>query len=141
LIVELKKTKITKSIVDQSLRGNYSIYLDNKSYDILGWCLMTGKSKLRYTLLYERASNQVIKLPHIVSEKDVELTHEGVQRGSNKGGWVFPVVYRIKVRWRDFNNTQYVYEQFEDSDEIALEKFQKVKDFVHIVNQKSQIYL
>ena len=144
MIVELKKTKITKSIVDQSLSGRYSLFYNyQNSCDILGWCMIKSKKGyIRYNLLYHRNDKQILKLPYIVNEKkDIELYKEGVQRGSNEGGWVFPIVYKLKVRWTDFNNSQVILEQTEETDEKMEKLFQEVKDFAHVVNQKGQIYL
>ena len=36
--VVLKKTKITKSILQQSIYGHESLYIGNPNYDFLGWC-------------------------------------------------------------------------------------------------------
>ena len=46
--VILKKTKITKSILEQSLIGNDSLYLGHPSFDILGWCNVI-KGKFTYS--------------------------------------------------------------------------------------------
>jgi len=145
MVVELKKCKITKSIVDQSLNGGYKLFYDwERSYDILGWCIFkTTKRYLRYNLLYHRNDNQIIKLPYIVNkDKDIELFKESVQRKSEDNiGYIYPNVYKLRLRWTDFNNSQIILEQTNQTDETMQELFQKVKDFKHIVEQKGQIYL
>ena len=144
MIIELKKTKITKSIVDQSLHGKSNLFYKwENNYDILGWCMIKVKrGYIRYNLLYHRVDNQIIKLPYIISEtRDIELYKESVQRPLKDGGYEYPYVYKLKLRWVDFNNSQIILEQTTETDEKMQELFQKVKDFKHIIEQKGQIYL
>lgn len=143
MIVELKRTKVTKSIVDQSLMGRYRLFYDWETfYDVLGWCMIkSGKSYLRYVLLYYRIDNRIIKLPFILLDKDIELYKEGVQRGDGKNGYTFPIVYKLKVRWANFNNSQLLVEQTDETDEQMEALFLKVKQFKKLVEQKGQIYL
>lgn len=142
MTVELKKTKITTSIVNQSLLGNYSLFYNCEGYDMLGWCLIKAKKGyVRYNILYRRATNQIIKLPYILKDSHIELIKESVQRSDNNGGYIYPTVYKLKIHWYDFNNTQAIKEQFEETDEYMEELFKKVKGFRFITEQKGQIYL
>jgi hypothetical protein len=143
MVVELKKTKITKSIVDQSLFGRDSLFYNwENNYDLLEWCVIKANKKLlRYNLLYHKNDKQIIKLPYIVYENHIELYKETVQRGSDKEGWIFTMVYKLKLRWADFGNSRNILEQTEETDEKMQEFFQKVKDFKYLVEQKGQIYL
>lgn len=144
MIVELRKTKITKSIVDQSLLGHPSVYYNYDKYDILGWCVVVkAKSKLRYILLYHREEKVIVKVRSILSYiKDIELYQESVQRMSpDKIGYIYPTVYKIKVYWADFNNAQVIKEQNDESDEDMIELFNKIKQLVIKTEQLGQIYI
>ena len=142
--VVLKKTKITKSIVEQSLSGNYSLMyekLDN--YTILGWCShKTGKYTIRRVLLYNKLNNFIIKLPYSSPEK-ITIKEEIVQRDDKncKGGYVFPVVKIIIVQYPDLNNSLRLEQREDETYEDMEEKLKNIKDFYRIVNEKGQIYL
>jgi len=137
--VELKKTKITKSIVDQSLSGGYNLIYHNLHFDILGWCLIKN---IRKVLLYNRLTNQIFTLPYAkFFGDDIRIEDAQEQRSDGKGGWVFPTIKKVKIYCCDLHNTitfsQDVSQTFEDMENI----FTKVKDFYKQVNQKGQIYL
>lgn len=137
--IELKKYKITSSIINQTLIGNYRLYYKNSDYDILGWCLF---KKLRYAILYNRKSTQLLKLPYINNCVDLTFKKEGVQLSNNNGGYRFPYLYRLKAYATDFKNSFPIYSQTEEeSDEYAESIFNDVKSFVLKVNQIGQFYL
>lgn len=141
MIVELKKTKITKSIVQQSLLGSYSLFYNWEGYDVLGWCLVKTKHNIRWTLLYKRISNQIIILPYISNHKKLEIIEKTVQKQNPEGGYSFPLILFIKVYCNDLNSTITILEQTTETNEQMNEKFNKCKEFLTIVNQKGQIYL
>ena len=138
--VILKKTKITKSIVNQSLTGSYSLFLSWNNYDILGWCLMDGKYKVRYILLYNRVKQTVVKLPYI-NNNDYEITSRNEQlEGESRGCYRFPIVYRLQASFSDFNG-RYTSLIWSEEEKEVVEAKQVLTDFLREVNQKGQIYL
>lgn len=137
--VELKKTKITKSIVEQSLSGSYNLMHQNHNYDILGWCLI---KKIRKVLLYNRLTNQILTLPYVkFFGDDIKIEEKGEQRSDGNGGWIYPNIKKIRIYFCDLSACTYISQDenqtFEDMENI----FTKVKDFYKQVNQKGQIYL
>jgi hypothetical protein len=136
--VELKKSKITKSIVDQSLIGSYSIFYNQEGYDVLGWCFIKN---LRYVLLYKRLTNQIIKLPYVVHISDIKFYKERTQKGSSDGGYTFPEIYYLKAYCSDFRNTIPILIQNTETDEQMETYHKNVTMFVTLVNLKGQIYL
>lgn len=139
--VELKKTKITKSIVEQSLSGNYSILYNWTNYDILGWCsTKSGKYTVRKVLLYDRIRNSVVKWQY-TSPSKITMIEESVQRDDKNGGYIFPVLKKIKIPYEDLNNTLTLEQAEDETYEDMEQKLKKIKEFYNIVNQKGQIYL
>lgn len=141
MIVELKKTKITKSIVQQSLMGSYSLFYNWEGYDILGWCMIKSKHNIRWTLLYKRISNQIIIFPYISNHKYLEIIEKSVQKSDPEGGYSFPLMLSIKVYCNDLNRTINILEQTTETKEEMEQMFEKCKQFLIIVDQKGQIYL
>lgn len=135
--VILKKTKITKSIVSQSLRGNNSLFIDKKNYEILGWCV----HKYRYILLYSNETNQILKLPYI-HNYDYSITHKTEQtlkEGLPYQDWYFPTFYYLIIRFYEFNSEHTIIRSLNESD--VTNGVEKLKQFLDEVYQKGQIYL
>lgn len=142
--VILKKTKITKSIVEQSLSGSLSLtYEKLENHDILGWCIVKkGKYAYRLVLIYNNKTNQLFKLNYTAGTGDrILMTEESVQRSDNKGGYIFPVVKKIKILYPDLNNSSIIEQREDETYEDMEEKLKSIRDFYKIVNEKGQIYL
>jgi hypothetical protein len=137
--LELKKYKITSSIINQTLLGSYKLFYNSQGYDILGWCLV---KKLRYYVLQNRETKQLLKLPYVENNRDLTFKKVGVQIPDEDGGYRFPYLYLLKAHAKDFRNTFLVYHQSEtESDEYAEGVFNKTKDFIFKANQIGQFYL
>jgi hypothetical protein len=134
--VILKRTKITKSILDQSLLGNSKLYLGHPNYDVLGWCsILKGKFRYNYILLYDKASNTVVRL-HYPNSKNIYEEEKGEQtlkEGLSYQDWHFPTYYYLKL-----SDIQIVRTLDKDIREDAKIKLQK---FLREVEQKGQIYV
>lgn len=141
--VELKRTKITKSIVDQSLLGHPMLYYNFKAaYDILGWCVMIkNKRHLRYVLLYHRTTNEIVKLRYILNEKHIEIEKTSIQTPLIEGGYSYDIKLNIKAFFTDFNNSATIKLQNSESDDEILQIKERCEEFVKTSNQKGQIYL
>lgn len=141
MVVELKKTKITKSIVDQSLLGNYNLYYNWDNYNILGWCLMRkSKHSYRYVLLYNNLSKSIVKLKYILKDSHVELSKNRVKKAIIEGRYIYPELTSIKIYFIDFSDSQFIFQQTDESEDI-ISLFNKVKEFIAEVELKGQIYL
>jgi|GEM_PF-5376284 len=136
--VLLKKTKITKSVVNQSLLGSSSLYLDHSNYDVLGWCLLSGKRDVRYILLYNRIKNTIVRLQY-TDVSEITTESKNVQRGSSQEGYTYPMTYYLHIYCRDFGRSLTVVYS-ENEQEVLLEK-EKLIAFLREVNQKGQIYV
>jgi len=138
--VLLKKTKITKSVVNQTLLGDSSLYTDwSEFYDILGWCLISGKRDERWILLYHRTKNTLLRLPYIQKLSEGELVSRNEQQSDNKGGYIYPKVYRLYTYQIDRSRTACI-SWSEDESKILGEK-EKLHEFIKTVNQKGQIFI
>jgi len=143
MLVELKKVKITKSVVDQSLLGSSYLYFGHPNYNILGWCVTRRKgSMLRYILLYDKLANTVVRLRHVVSVKDIMMEKTNFQEPVVGGGYTYTTRYVIKVHCQDFNNTHIIRTQSpHESDKVMEEAFVHLRDFIKAVNSAGQIYI
>ncbi len=140
MIVELRRTKITKSIVNQTLLGDNSLYTDwSAFYDILGWCLMSGKRDERWILLYHRTRNTLLRLPYIKKLVDDEITSRGEQTSDGNGGYTYPTIYRLHIYQIDRGSKACIAWTGEES-KISKSK-EKLREFIEIVNQKGQIFI
>jgi len=140
--VLLKKAKITKSIIAQSLIGGYSLYLGNPNYEILGWCnFIDGKNSRRYILLYHKSDNTIVKL-HAVREGEYEIFSKEEQTrrpGSTYDDWYFPMFHSLIVTLAIPRSTVTIVKR-EDLDFVKAEQ-EKLKIFLREVYQKGQIYI
>jgi len=140
--VLLKKIKITKSVVAQSLLGNYSLYLGHPSYEVLGWCnFVSGKNSRRYILLYNKTTNTIIKL-HSVEEGDFEIVSKSEQTrrpGSTYEDWYFPVFHSLVITL-SVPRTQVTISKKEDLTLVESDR-DKLKAFLREVYRKGQIYI
>ena len=142
MIVELKKTKITNSIVNQSLSASCRLYYDWENYNILGWCLIkSGKQLIRFVLLQNIKTGQILKLVYFSTVEDIKLKKENVQRGSNEEGFTFLSVYQISIYFYDVSRTIPILRQSEQTDKEMEDIVEKIKEFYNIVREKGQIYL
>lgn len=141
--VILKKTKITKSIIDQSLRGSYGLHYNWEGYDILGWVgIKKAKEYYRWTLLYKRNTHQIIKIPYIDKVSSVEYYNQNVQRPGKDGGYDYPLLRHIKVKYPDkFSQWTNIQDYLEETNEEMDSKFEAIKKHILEVNQKGQIYI
>ena len=133
--VFLKKTKITKSIVDQSLVGKNELYLGHLSYDVLGWCsVIKGKFRHNYILLYDRRINVIEKL-HYPNSKNIYEEEKAEQTAKNgtHNDWYFPTYNYLKLSDITIMRTL-------DKDKRDEGKL-KLQQFLREVEQKGQIYL
>lgn len=141
--VILKKTKITKSIIDQSLRGPYSLYFNWTGYDILGWVgIKRSKEYYRWTLFYKNDTNQIIKIPYIDNSNRIKYFEKGVQLPDAKMGYIYPQLKHIEVTYPD-SFSGFIFKQdypVETEEEMDL-KFEAIKNHITEVNQKGQIYI
>lgn len=137
--IELKKYKITLSIINQTLLGNYKLFYSYEEYDILGWCIVKN---LRYYILQNRNTKQLLKLPYVENYKDLTFQKEGMQVSDKNGGYTVLYLHILKAYAKDFKNTFPIYRQLEtESDEYAETIFNKTKEFIFKVNQIGQFYL
>lgn len=138
--VILRKTKITKSIVAQALQGRDELYTNNFNYDILGWCLITGKRNERWILLYDRIKNTLVRLPYAqkLSESE-EVKSRNEQTDDGQGGYIYPQVFRLYTYLIDQHRTYQIAVSKEEN-EITSKK-EKLHEFLTTVNEKGQIYV
>jgi hypothetical protein len=135
LIMEviLKKTKLTKSVVEQSLWGNHKFYLGQHGYEVLGWCrTKLGKYMREYILLYCKSQNTVVKLEYLKNYEVTEKNEQTVKEGTHNE-YYFPLVYRLKLGTVDITATQ-------DKQTVEADK-EKLRIFLREVEQKGQIYI
>lgn len=139
-IVELKKVKITKSIIDQSLLLNWQVMSNWNNYDILGFCVIKNT---RIVLLYNRV-NQVINKCRFVDiyKKDCITIEDTQQQFDDKnGGYIFRTGKKICINFTDLNNSITLYQSENETLEDITKEFEKIKEFHKIVNQNGQIYI
>lgn len=134
--VILKRTKITKSILEQSLLGNSSLYLGHQNYNVLGWCsVIKGKFRHNYILLYDKIYNTIVKLDYpnskIIYEEEKE--EQTLKKGLPYQDWYFPTYYYLKLS--DIIIIRTLDKDSRDKSKLQLQKF------LREVEQKGQIYL
>jgi len=139
MIVELKKTKITKSILEQSMIGASYLYLNNFNYDILGWCI--GRKNVRYILLYHRDFKIITKLHYINSTKAVELVEEKVDERWLTNNCKYPEGKTIKAYLSDINTNITILTQTVESNDLMEQHFKNLKQFIQKVKTAGQIYI
>lgn len=133
--VLLKKTKITKSILEQSLSGNNSLYLGHPNYEVLGWCsIIKGKFRYNYILLYDKIVNTIVKLtyPNSKTIYEEEKAEQTVKNGTYQD-WYFPTYYYLKLS--DTTIVRTLDRNTRDESKLKLQKF------LREVEQKGQIYI
>jgi len=134
--VLLKKTKITKSILGQSLSGNNSLYLGHPNYEVLGWCsIIKGKFRHNYILLYDKIDNTIVKLNYPNSKiiYEEEKGEQTLKEGLSYQDWYFPTYYYLKLS--DTTIVRTLDKDVRDEAKIKLQKF------LREVEQKGQIYI
>lgn len=138
--VKLKKTKITKSILDQSFKGSWDLFYNWEGYDILGFCFY---NKILTPILYKRVTNQVIVMDSLIDIKQIELKKETVQipDSNYKNSYLFPLKYRIYIHFPNYKYPIPIFTQNEESDEQVEDMVQKIKIFVNTLKSKGQFYI
>jgi len=139
--VILKKTKITKGIVEQSLLGSYTLIYSYHAYDLLGWCVYKNK---RYFLLYHRDSKQISKLPYISQTSNhIEKTFESKQfiNPNNTNDYIWKSSICIKVYFQDHAYTFNYQQDLNESDEHVEDVYTNIKNLVKQIHIAGQIYL
>lgn len=134
--VQLKRTKITKSIVDQSLVGHNRLYLGNTNYNVLGWCsVIKGKFRHNYILLYCKLDNTVVKLyyPNTRNITEKEQGEQTQKVGLHYIDYDYPTYYYLSL-----GDTIVLRTLNKEERDSAKEQLQK---FLREVEQKGQIYL
>lgn len=139
MVIELKKCKITTSIMRQTLTGNYRLYYQNEDYDIFGWCVFKN---LRYYVLQHKETKQLLKIPYILSiDRDLIIKKDTVQMSNDNGGYRYIDLHRIKVYAADFRHTTTIYSQGENETDEQVEMiFNLVKQFLTHAEQIGQFY-
>ncbi len=139
--VHLKKTKITKSIIKQSLPASLTVFRNLNSIHVLGWCLLDGK---KIVLLYNVITNQVMTARYtpFFGSKYQFLKKESVQRPNSEiGGWDFPEVNVLYIEDEEGNQVLR-WEQSENmSDEDMKKILEQAKDYAKKIAQAGQIYI
>lgn len=131
--VILRKTKITKSILTQSLFGNNKLYLGHPNYDILGWCsVVENKSRNNYILLYNKTAYTIVKLVYFKNHEVIENNEQTPRKGT-VDDWYFPLFYYLKLN-------DYTITRSQDKELINSDK-EKLICFLREVGQKGQIYI
>lgn len=133
--VLLKRTKITKGILQQSLLGNSTLYLGHLNYEVLGWCsILKGKFRYNYILLYDKVKNTIVKLSYPNSKNiyEEEKSEQTAKEGTYDD-WYFPTYYYLKLA--DIQIVRTLDKNVRDEAKIKLQEF--LKD----VEQKGQIYI
>ena len=134
--VILKKTKITKSILEQSLSGNNNLYLGHPNYEVLGWCsIIKGKFRYDYILLYKKTDNTIVKINYPNSKiiYEEEKDEQTLKEGSSYQDWYFPTYYYLKLS--DTTIVRTLDRNTRDESKLKLQKF------LREVEQKGQIYV
>ena len=139
--VQLKKTKITKSIIKQSLPASLTVFRNLNSIDVLGWCLLDGK---KIVLLYNTITNQVMTARYtpFFGSKYQYLKKESVQRPNTEaGGWDYPEVYVLYIEGEDGERVLRL-EQNENMSDGDMEKIlEQARDYARKIAQGGQIYI
>ena len=139
--VRLKKSKITKSIIKQSLPASLTVFRNLNSIDVLGWCLLDGK---KIVLLYNTITNQVMTARYtpFFGSKYQYLKKESVQRPNTEaGGWDYPEVYVLYIDGEDGERVLRL-EQNENMSDGDMEKIlEQARDYARKIAQGGQIYI
>ena len=139
--VHLKKTKITKSIIKQSLPASLTVFRDLNSTHVLGWCLLEGK---RIVLLYNVITNQVMTARYtpFFGSKYQFLKKENVQRSNTEtGGWDYPEINVLYIEGEDGERVLRL-EQNENMSDADMEKLlEQARDYAKKISQGGQIYI
>lgn len=130
--VVLKRTKITKSILDQSVYASKESYIKDIE-KILGWCMYKGN---RLILLYDKHTSQILKLDYVDKlgyKKFEQELHTNFDWNSHKLYHIISIKYsRSNVEDRIFSS--------QDEKETNISLFM-LKEFLKKVHEKGQIYI
>lgn len=139
--VLIRKTKITKSIVKQSLQANLEIFKNLNNYDVLGWCLVDNR---KIVLIYDRLTQQILTYRYtpFSTGKYQYLKREGVQREDKiNGGWIFPEVLFLYIEFTELNSHFKIEQKEGVTDEDMKLMLQKAQEFARTIARAGQIYL
>lgn len=129
--VILKKTKITSSIIKQTVKASEKTLM-NSDYEVLGWCnYFSGKYRYKYILLYNSKTSD-LKVYLFFGRLENEYINDYKGRD-----YYSPEKFNLKVITPNFVETVYTFEKEYDRDSLAktLEEIKKLAE------QKGQIYL
>lgn len=97
--VVLRKTKITKSIVQQTIDKSVDFYFEDwTNNNLIGWLIYhTLKVNYRYQIFYDKDTQTLTKLKHR-KVSGIDTYEKGIQEPDGKGGYHFPMKFFIRVR-------------------------------------------
>lgn len=141
--VQLKKTKITKSIIKQSLPASLTVFRNLNSIEVLGWCLLDGK---KIVLLYNTITNQVMTARYtpFFGSKYQYLKKESVQvqrPNAETGGWDYPEVNVLYIEREDGERVLRLEQDENMSDEDMKKLLEQARDYAKKIAQAGQIYI
>lgn len=139
--VQLKKTKITKSIIKQSLPASLTVFRNLNSIHVLGWCLLDGK---KIVLLYNVITNQVMTARYtpFFGRKYQYLKKESVQRPNSEiGGWDYPEVLVLYIEGEDGERVLRLEQEENMSDEDMEKILAQARDYAKKIAIAGQIYI
>lgn len=124
-IVELKKLKITKSILSQSL---YASIVNMLNTDVLGWIMFKSGKYWRKLIVFYHKDKKTILL------KDYPTKMEVVPSSDGKGGVIYSVVYK-------YDRGSSIYRETDDGTKEEADKLlDKLLKMKETVDNKGQIY-
>lgn len=139
--VQLKKTKITKSIIKQSLPAPLTVFRNLNFMDVLGWCFLDGK---KIVLLYNSATNQVMTARYtpFFGNKYQYLKKESVQRPNSEiGGWDYPEVLVLYIEGEDGERVLRLEQEENMSDSDMEMILAQARDYAKKIAIAGQIYI
>jgi hypothetical protein len=137
--VILKRTKITKAIFGQIIRGKNSLFVQPGDFKILGWVLVNkGNTFYRSIILYNEAESKLLKLP-FSSVSKIKKEGKNRQESDGNGGYIFPKVYFLKLYLPDYNQEITIFESKVEAELKEMET--RLKLCLTEVCLKGQIYI
>ena len=128
--VILKKYKITKTILQQSLRPTQE---EIRDLDVLGWCVYkSGKHTIKYIILHNEEQGLLKKIPSI---REIKERHHAEYRGRSYTSlekWEI-----IIVSERSFIDVNYSFTNINDANSFKADVQWVMKES----NEKGQFYL
>jgi len=126
----LKKYKITKTILQQSLRPTqYEI----SDLEVLGWCIYkTGKISISFIVLHDEKKGIIKRIPKI---KEIEESFLDAYKGSI---YFTPKRWEIKIKSAgNYKNVSYYFDN--EVDPIAFKS--DIESLIEKAEEKGQFYI